>query len=103
MPLNIKGKNYPMPKEGNQPGPTGREMIEIENYFGLDALVLLSSLSTDAKPIQGYSKTKAFYALAWIAMTRGGEVVSIEDLLNDLAIDDIVFEEDDSPKEVIAD
>ena len=99
MPLQIAGKTYPLPKEGNQPAPTGREIIELESYFNLDGLTLLSTLSPEAKQIPGYTKTKAFYALAWIAMTRAGEVLSIGDLLNDVAIDDIVFVEPDSPKE----
>lgn len=103
MPLQIKGKSYLLPKEGNQPAPTGREILEIEKFFNLDGLTLLSTLSSDSKEIPGYTKTKAFYALAWIAMTRGGEVISIADLLDDLAIDDIKFEVDDNPKEVTAD
>lgn len=102
MPLVIKGKSYPMPKENGQPGFTGKEILEIESYFGLDGMTLLSQLSPDAKAIPGYTKTKAFYAIAWIAMTRGGEVVSIDDILGDLAIDDIVFEADADPKEEVA-
>lgn len=102
MPLEIKGKKYPLPKESNQPAPTGREILEIEKFFDLDGLTLLSTLATDAKQLPGYTKTKAFYALAWIAMNRGGEIVSISDLLNDVAIDDIKFEADDNPKEEAA-
>lgn len=99
MALEIRGKVYPLPKENNQPGPTGKEILEIEKYFDLDGLTLLSTLSPDAKSIPGYTKTKAFYALAWIAMTRGGEILSIDDILNDIPIDEITFEADQLPKE----
>lgn len=100
MPLTIKGKSYPLPKEAGQQGPTGKELIEIENHFNLDGLTLLGSL-VDEKPPAGYTKAKAIYALAWIAMSRAGEIVSIADVLNDYAIDDLEFsEETDSPKEV---
>jgi hypothetical protein len=39
------------------------------------------------------------YALAWIALTRGGEVVSLEDVLNDYALDDFDFQEEEVKKQ----
>lgn len=101
MPLIVKGKSYPLPSETNQKGPTGSEIIEIENHFNLDGLNLLSSLASDNPPA-GYTKTKGIYAMAWIVLTRGKEVVSIQDVLNDYSIDDFDFvDEADLPKKEV--
>lgn len=99
MSLIIKGKKYTIPGEGNEKAATGKEIVEIENYFNLDGLVLFQSMIMD-KPPAGYSKTKAMYATAWMALTRAGEIVSIDDVLNDYSIDDFDFEADgdDDPK-----
>ena len=103
MPLNIHGKKYPLPKEGTQQGPTGREIIEIEDYFGLDGATLLSVLDPDTKNVpKGYTTTKAIYALVWICMNRAGDVVSFDDILRDIAVDEILVEEADDPKEEAA-
>lgn len=94
MPLKIKDKLYPIPSENGEPGFTGREIIEIEDYFGLDGLMLISALSDQGEPrTKGYTKAKALFALAWVCMVRGGEVVSLDDVLNDYAPDDFDFEE----------
>lgn len=97
MPLILRGKLYTMPKEADSPAPTGREIVAIEDHFGLDGLTLLSQLAPDAKLIQGYSKVKALYAVVWIAMTRSGEVVSIQDVLNEYGVDEIEIT-DPNPK-----
>jgi hypothetical protein len=104
MPFIIREKNYPMPKEGSQPAPTGSEIIAIEEHFDLDGLTLLTILG-DENPstLKGYSKTKALYALAWICMTRGGEVVSIQDVLDDYSVDEFIVEEYKAKKEQTAD
>lgn len=103
MPLIIKGKEYILPNEGSEKGPTGQEIMEIENHFDdLDGLVLISSLSNQ-KFVKGYTKTKAMYSMAWIAMTRAGEVLSIADILKDYSIDDFDIRwEDDDPKKDLA-
>lgn len=98
MPVVIKGKKYTLPNDGNEPGPTGAELVEIEDYFNLDGLILISSLAQEKPPI-GYTKTKAIYAMAWIALTRAGEIVSISDVLKDYSIDDFdMSEEEEDPK-----
>lgn len=99
MALNIRGKIYYGPNEGDQPGVLGRELIEIDDHFGLDALTLLS-IFDDPKvsTIPGYSRSKAMFALAWICLTRGGEILSIHDVLNDYSIDDFVEAEDEEVK-----
>lgn len=101
MPLIIKGKEYSLPNEGTEKGPTGQELVEIENYFNLDGLILISSLAQEKPPV-GYTKTKAMYSMAWIAMTRAGEILSINDILKDYSIDDfdIRWEEDDPKKDL---
>lgn len=103
MPLNIKGKVYPAPNEGDQPGIKGSEMIAIEDHFGLDAILLINELENPKPSIhKGYTKAKAMYAFAWICLTRGGEVVSIQDVLDDYAIDDLVdMDVDDIKKEAM--
>jgi hypothetical protein len=104
MPFIIREKTYPMPKESSQPAPTGSEIISIEEHFDLDGLTLLTILG-DENPstLKGYSKTKALYALAWICMTRGGEIVSIQDVLDDYSVDEFVVEEYKAKKEQTAD
>ena len=99
MPLIIKGKSYPIPNETGQRGPTGSEIIEIENYFNLDGLILISSLAQDKVPV-GYTRTKAMYAMAWIAMTRAGEVLSLTNILDDYSIDDFDFAEEEEKKDL---
>lgn len=97
MPLIIKDKTYPMPHEPGQKGPTGREIIEIENYFQLDGLQIITSLGLE-NPAVGYTKIKGMYSLAWICLTRAGEVVSLEDVLNDYSLDEFDFAEQPEPK-----
>lgn len=104
MPLNIRGTLYTIPKEGNEPGPTGREIIEIEEHFDLDGLRLLEVLG-DSEPskLPRYSRAKAIYAMAWICMSRAGEILSISDLLNEYSIDEFAAaeeDEDESKKEL---
>jgi hypothetical protein len=101
MPLQIRGESFALPTENGTQAPTGREIIAIEESFGLDGLTLLSVLGED-KPNSNpaYSKVKALYALAWICMTRGGKVLSIDDILNTYSINEIGVESD--PKESIA-
>lgn len=98
MPLIVKGKSYSLPSEGSEKAPTGREIVEIESYFNLDGLILLTALTQD-KPPAGYTKTKGMYALAWIALTRAGEILSLEDILNDYALDDFDFQEEEVKKQ----
>lgn len=104
MPFIIRDKTYPLPKEDNQPAPTGSEIIAIEEHFDLDGLTLLTILG-DQEPshLKGYSKTKALYALAWICMTRGGEVLSIQNVLDDYSVDEFTVEEQPAKKEQTAD
>jgi integrase len=97
MPLKVRDNLYPIPSEGSEPGFTGREIVAIEDYFGLDGLMLISALSDQGEPrVKGYTKAKALFALAWVCMVRGGEVVSLDDLLNDYSPDDFDFEESDN-------
>lgn len=99
MPLKLRGKTYLIPNEGNQPAPTGSEIIAIEDHFGLDGIRLIASLQPKAIEVKGYTKTKALYALAWIALRRAGEVLSIEDVLNDYNIEEIAMGFSADPKE----
>jgi len=103
MALVLRGENYPMPGEDNQPGPTGREIIQIEDGFGLDGLTLLSILGEDEPhPNPKYSKVKALYALTWICLTRAGKILSIDDVLNTYSIEEIGVEDPDLKKSVTA-
>lgn len=103
MPLNIRGTVYPAPNEGDQPGVLGKELVAIEDHFGLDAITLLGVLE-DVKPspYPGYTKSKALYAFAWICLTRKGEIVSLQDVLDEYSLDEIVdvTEETEVKKEV---
>lgn len=93
MPIKVQDKTYPLAGQGDEPSVTGAEIIAIEDHFGVDGLVLIASLADD-KPRRGYSQTKAMYALAWVGMTRGGETVSIDDVLQ-IPLDQIEFSIDD--------
>ena len=96
MPLKIKGKEYAAPNEAGTPGLTGRELIEIEDYFKLDGLSLMATLTGDDKSIaRGYTRAKAIFALAWVCMARAGEPVSLSDVLDDVALGDIELMDDD--------
>jgi hypothetical protein len=99
--LIVRGKSYPSPNEGDQPGLLGKELMAIEDAFGIDALTLFGTLESD-KPstLPGYTKAKAFYALAWICMTRAGEIVSIQDVLNEYSIDEFTDGEIELKKEL---
>lgn len=94
MPLNVKGKTYPMPGEDGQQGLTGSEVIAIEDHFGLDGMTLLSAAFGNGTAPAGYTKVKGLYAIAWVAMSRAGEVLSLDDVLNDFAIEDFDFEDE---------
>lgn len=101
MPLVVRSKIYTIPKEAGSSGPTGKEIVEIENYFGLDGLRLIGTLAPSAVETVGYTKTKALYALAWIAMTRAGEILSIDDILNEYSIDELDFQDEDASKKEV--
>ena len=90
MALIIKGKSYPMPGQDGQQNLTGDEIIAIEDHFGLDGLDLMAVFN-GAKAPKGYTKAKALWAVAWVGMSRAGEVVSIADVLRDVAVDEIVI------------
>lgn len=97
MPLTLRGTSYPLPGESGQPSMTGRELIAIEDEFGLDALQLLSSLGDDAQLKPGYTKSKAFYALAWVAVHRVDKAMTLPRFLDDVALDEIDIAEDANP------
>lgn len=98
MSLIIKGTKYTMPGEKNEKAVTGKEIIEIEDYFNLDGLVLFQSMAMEKPPV-GYSRTKAMYATAWVVLTRAGEIVSIDDVLCEYSIEDFDYEDEvEDPK-----
>jgi hypothetical protein len=97
MPLLIKGKEYPLPTENGSSNLTGKELIEIENQFQLDGLELMKVFS-QGKEKPGYTQVKALFAIAWVCLTRAGEILSINDVLNDYAVDDFGLTEKDEPK-----
>ena len=89
MPLNIRGTEYLIPGENDTPRPTGREIIEIEEFFGLDGITLLGSLFT-ANPPVGYTKIKALLAMAWIAMNRTDNKIGLAELADEYGFDEII-------------
>lgn len=101
MPLEIKGKTYTAPSENGTPGFTGREMVEIEDYFKLDAMSLMSTLAGNERMVaQGYTRTKAIFALAWVTLSRAGEPYSLSDVLDELSLSDInIVDTDDDEAE----
>lgn len=95
MLLRIKDKTYPLPGDNGQQGVTGAELVAIEDHFkGLDGMELLTSAFTGGAAATGYTRVKGLYALAWVAMSRGGEIVSLADVLNDYAVEDLQFEDE---------
>ena len=106
MPFIIKGTAYTLPEEAGSKGITGKELLAIEDYFGLDGLTLLSVFSGRELPAS-YTQAKALYALAWISLTRAGEIVSLDDVLEDYSPADFVIEDEPEnptvPAESVAD
>ena len=105
MPIIIRGETFELPGENNTQNVTGREIIAIEEAFGLDGLTLLGILGEDETspmykphPNPAYSKVKALYALTWVCMTRAGKILSIDDVLNNYGIDEITSTESDDLK-----
>lgn len=97
MPLIVRGKSYVLPEENDTQAPTGEEIIAIEDAFDLDGLTLLATLSSpEASKIRGYTRVKALYALAWITMTRAGDVLSVQDVLKEYGIDELEFQVEES-------
>ena len=77
-----------------------RQIIQIEEAFGLDGLTLLSTMASDKPhPNPKYTQIKALYALAWICLSRSGKILSIDDVLDEYSIDEFSLEDDD-PKEL---
>ena len=97
MPLTLRGTTYPLPGEGEHSTFTGRELMAIEDEFGLDALQLMSSLAADAKPQPGYTRAKAFFALAWSAVHRVDPTWTLARFLNEVALDEIDVAEEQNP------
>lgn len=94
MPLKINDKTYKLPGDGLQ-GVTLAEVVAIEDHFrGLDGWTLLGVADGSGDAAAGYTRVKAIAAWTWIAMTRAGEVLSIADVLNDYAVNEILFEEE---------
>jgi hypothetical protein len=81
MALVIEGKAYAIPGESGTALLTGRELIAIEDYFGLDGMRLIGVFA-GGKEVKGYTQVKAIYALAWVCKTRAGEAVSFDDVLD---------------------
>lgn len=109
MTLSVRGETFVLPGENNTQNVTGREIIEIEDAFGLDGLTLLELLGVDENdpkykphPNPKYTKVKALYAVTWVAMSRAGKVLSIDDVLNTYGIDEISSEDSEAPKELTA-
>lgn len=91
MPLSIRGKIYAAPNEGDQPGLLGKELVAIEEHFGLDGMILIAVLNEEKpSPYSGYTKAKAMFAFAWICLTRGGEILSIQDVLDEYSVDELI-------------
>lgn len=98
MPLVLRGTAYPMPGEAGQPTITGRELVAIEDEFGLDALKLLSVLSGgDAG--SGYTQAKAMYAIGWIAVHRADAAMTFGRFLDDVALDEFTITDAENPTE----
>lgn len=103
MKLSIKGESFPIPNQDGEKGPTGAELVAIEDHYGLDAITLLSVMAGGGEKLPAiYTRTKAMYAMAWIILTRAGKVYSLQDVLNEFALDDfeMVEEEEEAKKEV---
>lgn len=97
MPMLIEGTKYAIPGEGTTPLLTGRELIAIEDHFGLDGMRLIGVFA-GGKEVKGYTQAKALYALAWVCKSRAGETVSIDDVL-EIASDQMEIVDEENPTE----
>lgn len=99
MPLVLRETRYPLPGEGHEQSITGRELIAIEDAFGVDALTLLSSLSPDIPERPGYTRSKALFALAWVAVHRVNKDMTLDAMLDTVSVDELEIEADENPTE----
>lgn len=97
MPISLRGQVHPLPGESGQPPISGRELIAIEDAFGLDALQLLACLSPSATLQPGYTRTKAIYALTWLALHRSDESWSLDQVLNEVALEELEVADEENP------
>ena len=96
MPIIIKGETFTIPSEAGTPALTGREIVGIEDAFGLDGLTLMRVIGEDSEhPNPKYTQSKALYALAWVVMNRAGKKLSMDEVLDGYTIED--FNVTDSP------
>lgn len=100
MPLIARGTSYAMPKEDGRTGPTGSEIDTIETHFGVDYYELMSMLTPvedgeqppAARP--GYTRNRALFALAWMAMHRADPSLTITAVMDEYATDEFDIVED---------
>lgn len=76
---------------------TGRELVSIEDAFGLDALALLSALNPNTAERPGYTRGKALYALAWISKHRVDPSQTFDAFLDSVDLGQIDFEDEENP------
>ena len=96
MPLSVRGTTYAIPYDDGEKGVTGGELATIEDAFGVrDALLLLQLLGKDDAEIAGmppgYTRWRAAYALAWIAMHRQDPAVSLAGVMDEYAADEFTL------------
>lgn len=103
MPFIARGTSYPLPKEDGRTGPTGSEIDTIETHFGVDYYELMSVLqpleegATPPPTRPGYSRNRALFALAWLAMHRANPALSITDIMDEYATDEFDIVDAETP------
>jgi hypothetical protein len=97
MPLIIRETAYDLPGSDGRTGPTGAEIDAIETHFGVDYFDLMDMLTPskddDApRPApRGCTRNRAFYALAWMALHRQDDTVTLADVMSEYGRDELRF------------
>jgi hypothetical protein len=101
MPLIVRDTPYDLPGSDGRTGPTGAEIDAIEMHFGVDYFDLMDMLTPPkkgAKPkpvVAGCTRNRAFYALAWMALHRQDDSVTLADVMAEYGRDELRFLADD--------
>lgn len=102
MPLIVRDTPYELPGSDGRTGPTGAEIDVIETHFGVDYFDLMNMLTPakDGEPVkrvEGCTRNRAFYALAWMALHRQDDTVTLEHVMAEYGRDELRFTPD-APK-----
>lgn len=96
MPLIVRDTSYELPGSDGRTGPTGAEIDVVETHFGVDYFDLMDMLTPPKDDVprpapRGCTRNRAFYALAWMALHRQDDSVTLADVMSEYGRDELRF------------